>query len=161
MGISGISQTYILFISVKELQNLFWKILGKKCVLLFIMHRSTHASVPGVNWSSPYQLLRTIDSTGDVVGSGCNHQVSLQHLEQRCAMFEQLHQQHLDYLPKDTQPKQVWVIFIKLKSFIHPLHFVFCVFAATFHKPKINKKLDTMLCLGSTWCLSVVSEAVF
>ena len=64
----------------------------------------------GVNWSSPHQLMKTIDGTGDVVGTGCNHQVSLQHLEQRRAMFEQLHQQYMEYLPKVQEAKHMWAV---------------------------------------------------
>ena len=56
----------------------------------------------GVSWSSPYQLSRTIDSNGEYVGIGNNHQISTQHLDQRGAMFEGRHQDLLPYQETDT-----------------------------------------------------------
>ena len=55
----------------------------------------------GVNWSSPYQLSKTVDGSGDVIGTGSNHMMSTQHLEQRQNMFEALHQPHMKYLPEE------------------------------------------------------------
>ena len=38
---------------------------------------------------------------GDVIGTGSNHLISTQHLDQRQAMFEANHREHLKYLPQE------------------------------------------------------------
>ena len=53
----------------------------------------------GIQYSSAQQLAKTVDSTGDVIGTGSNHLISEQHLELRTARFEHLHQQLLQYKP--------------------------------------------------------------
>lgn len=75
---------------------------------LTLMLRVRPPSAPaGVSWSSPYQLSRTIDSSGEFVGTGANHQVSLQHLEQRTAMFEGRHQELLQYENSDSPSSEL------------------------------------------------------
>ncbi|ELU13420.1 hypothetical protein CAPTEDRAFT_222448 [Capitella teleta] len=58
--------------------------------------------VTGVQWSSALNLMKTIDSTGDVVGSGCCHQISQQHLDLRLSAFKHLHSQLLPYKKEET-----------------------------------------------------------
>ena len=67
----------------------------------------TNCTSTGVHWSTPFQLSRTVDGTGDVIGQGINHMISAQHLEQRHNMFETLHQKHIKYLP-DEMPRDPW-----------------------------------------------------
>ena len=57
-------------------------------------------SFSGVVWSSPLSLLKSIDH-GDVFGTGANHQVSQQHLDQRYEDFKNVHKHHWPYMPQE------------------------------------------------------------
>ena len=82
-----------------------------------LFSKSTH--LLGINWSSPYQASKLIDSTGDVIGSGCHHLVSAHHLDMRNSIFEQLREQQMKYLPKDYKPPLPYVD--KIKMYFIPL----------------------------------------
>ena len=56
----------------------------------------------GVQWSSPFQLSKTVDN-GSVIGTGVNHLVSTHHLETRMSVFKALHEQHIKYLPNEEK----------------------------------------------------------
>ena len=56
----------------------------------------------GVQWSSPFQLSKTVDN-GSVIGTGLNHLVSTHHLETRMSVFKALHEQHIKYLPDEEK----------------------------------------------------------
>lgn len=81
-------------------------------------NNSPHVSFLGINWTSPIQVMKSIDSTGEVVGSGACHQVSQQHLDLRQAMFRQLHTQLVSYEKKDPAPNPMSVQVCMIEIFV-------------------------------------------
>ncbi|XP_023932289.1 WD repeat-containing protein 93 isoform X1 [Lingula anatina] len=63
------------------------------------------ADITGCNASTPQQATKLTD-TGEVIGSGSNHSLTAHHLENRKAVFDYFHEQHLRYLPKEEESAQ-------------------------------------------------------
>ena len=66
------------------------------------------SSALGSAVSSPYQAFKSVD-TGDVIGSGFNHLLTKDHLQQRNNLFRNLHEPLLKYLPKQEKKRLQWV----------------------------------------------------
>ncbi|CAH1797468.1 unnamed protein product [Owenia fusiformis] len=66
------------------------------------------APLAGISSSSPYSAFKTVDQSGDVIGSGNTHLMTRHHIEQRNNVFNLLHEDKLKLLqhmePKSTIP---------------------------------------------------------